>query len=198
MVNAFEFVADVRESSGKGFVRGLRRQGRVPAVIYGGGLGVQMLVLNHNQVLKNLEYEAVYSHVLDVKVGGVTQKAILKAIQRHPFKPQIMHIDFQRVAETAKVRVHVPLRFVNESISVGVKQGGVVTHSLIDVEVSCLPADLPEFIEVDLAPVEVGQTVHLSDLRLPAGVELVALLHGPEHDLPVASVVVMKSLGTTE
>ena len=198
MVNAFEFVADVREGSGKGFVRGLRRQGRIPAVIYGGGLDVQMLVLNHNQVLKNLEHEAVYSHVLDVKIGGVTQKAILKAIQRHPFKPQIMHMDFQRVAETAKVRVHVPLHFINESISIGVKQGGVVAHSLIDVEVSCLPADLPEFIEVDLASVDVGQIVHLSDLKLPAGVELVSLLHGPEHDLPVVSVMAMKSHGAAE
>lgn len=198
MVNAFEFVADLRERSGKSVARNLRRQGKVPAVIYGGGAEAQMLALSHNQVLKNLEQEAVYSHILDVKVGGVTQKAILKAIQRHPFKPQIMHIDFQRVAETEKVRVHVPLHFINEAVSLGVKQGGVVTRSLIEVEVSCLPANLPEFIEVDLASLDVGQTLHLSDLKLPAGVELVALSHGPEHDLPVVSIVAMKTHGAAE
>jgi large subunit ribosomal protein L25 len=193
MSNVFEFVAEGRGQSGKSTARSLRRQGKVPAVIYGGRGEPQMLVLNHNDVVKHLEHEAVYSHVLDVSVDGKKEKAVLKGVQRHPAKFQILHLDFLRVNMADTLKVHVPLHFINESTSVGGKKGGIVAHSMVDVEVSCLPSALPEFIEVDLAGVDIGQSVHLSDIVLPAGVEIVVLAQGPEHDLPVASMMASKA-----
>jgi large subunit ribosomal protein L25 len=189
MSNVFEFVAQARGRSGKNAARNARRQGNVPAVIYGGHQDPQMLVLNHNEVIKHLEHEAVYSHILDVTIDGKTEKAVLKGVQRNPAKFQIMHLDFMRVSMSEAIRVHVPLHFVNESTSIGGKKGGVATHSLVDVEVSCLPGVLPEFIEVDLAKLDIGASLHLSDLVLPAGVEIIALAQGPEHDLPVVSMM---------
>jgi len=193
MSNVFEFVAEGRGQSGKSTARSLRRQGKVPAVIYGGRGEPQMLVLNHNDVVKHLEHEAVYSHVLDVSIGGKKEKAVLKGVQRHPAKFQILHLDFLRVNMADTLKVHVPLHFINESSSVGGKKGGIVAHSMVDVEVSCLPSALPEFIEVDLADVDIGESVHLSDIVLPAGVEIVVLAQGPEHDLPVASMMASKA-----
>ena len=189
MANVFEFVAESRSAAGSSAVRAIRRQGKIPAVVYGGQDAPAMLVLDHNEVLKHLAHEAVYSHVLDLNVDGKAEKAVLKHIQRHPAKPQILHIDFMRVDESHKLRVHVPLHFVNEATSVGVKKGGVVTHSIVDVEVLCMPSALPEFIEVDLSGVDIGSTIHLSDLVLPAGVEIPALQQGAEHDHPVVQVV---------
>ncbi|MGR8951738.1 MAG: 50S ribosomal protein L25/general stress protein Ctc [Gammaproteobacteria bacterium] len=189
MSNVFEFVAQSRGQSGKNAARSARRQGGVPAVIYGGHLEPKMLVLDHNEVIKHLGHEAVYSHILDVTIDGKTEKAVLKGVQRNPAKFQIMHLDFMRINMAEAIKVHVPLHFVNESVSVGGKKGGVAAHSLVDVEVSCLPGALPEFIEVDMAKLDVGESIHLSDLKLPAGVEVVALTHGPEHDLPVVSMM---------
>lgn len=189
MANVFEFVAEARSVTGSSAVRAIRRQGKIPAVVYGGQDAPAMLVLDHNEVLKHLAHEAVYSHVLDLNIDGKAEKAVLKHIQRHPAKPQILHVDFMRVDESHKLRVHVPLHFVNEATSVGVKKGGVVTHSIVDVEVLCMPSALPEFIEVDLSGVDIGSTIHLSDLVLPAGVEIPALQHGVEHDHPVVQVV---------
>ncbi len=189
MSNVFEFVAQARGQSGKNAARNVRRQGNVPAVIYGGHQDPQMLVLNHNEVIKHLEHEAVYSHILDVTIDGKTEKAVLKGVQRNPAKFQVMHLDFMRVSMSERIKVHVPLHFVNESISVGGKKGGVAAHSLVDVEVTCLPGALPEFVEVDLAKLDIGGSIHLSDLVLPAGVEVVALAQGPEHDLPVVSMM---------
>jgi large subunit ribosomal protein L25 len=166
----------------------LRVAGKIPAVLYGGGEAPVGLVLDHNKVVKSLENEAVYSHIITLNIGGKEERAILKDLQRHPSRPIIMHMDFQRVSAAEKIRVHVPLHFVNQETSVGVKKGGVVTHNMVDVEIVCLPDRLPEFLEVDLAQVDVGQSVHLSDLKVPEGVDLVALLHGPEHDLPVAVI----------
>ncbi|ASF48141.1 50S ribosomal protein L25/general stress protein Ctc [Methylovulum psychrotolerans] len=188
MSNVFEFVAESRANSGKSSARRSRRLGNVPAVIYGGQSEPQMLVLNHNEVIKHLEHEAVYSHVLDITVDGKTEKAILKGVQRNPAKFQILHLDFLRVDMAATVKVHVPLHFINESSSVGIKKGGVATHSMVDVEVSCLPSALPEFIEVDLSNLDVSETLHLSDLVLPAGVEVVALAQGEDHNLPVVTI----------
>jgi len=193
MSNVFEFVANSRGQSGKGAARRVRRQGDVPAVIYGGHKEPQMLVLNHNDVIKHLVHEAVYSHVLDVTVDGKTEKAILKGIQRNPAKFQILHLDFQRVSMTEAVKVHVPLHFVNENTSVGGKKGGIAAHSMVDVEVSCLPSALPEYLEVDLAKLDIGESLHLSDIVLPAGVEIVVLAQGPEHDLPVVSMMSSKA-----
>ena len=193
MSNVFEFVAESREQSGKGAARRARRKGSVPAVIYGGHGEPQMLVLNHNEVIKHLAHEAVYSHVLDVSVDGRAEKAILKGVQRHPAKFQILHMDFLRVTMSEALKVHVPLHFINEHTSVGGKKGGIVTHAMIDVEVSCLPAVLPDYIEVDLSGLDIGESAHLSDIVLPAGVEIVALAQGSEHDHPVASMMASKA-----
>lgn len=185
-----EFILDAesRSEAGKGGARRLRRASKVPAVLYGGHGAPERLQLDHNTVLKTLENEAVYSHVLTIRVGGREESAILKALQHHPSRPTIMHMDFQRVSATDKIRVHVPLHFINEAICAGVKKGGVVMHGMVEVEVACLPGQLPEFIEVDLAKVDLGQTVHLSDLTVPAGVQIHALMQGVEHDSPVAVV----------
>lgn len=192
MSNVFEFVAQSRAEAGKSVARRVRRQGDVPAVIYGAHKDPQMIVLNHNEVIKHLEHEAVYSHILDVTIDGNTEKAILKAVQRNPSRFQVMHLDFLRVDMSEAVKVHVPLHFINESSSIGAKKGGIATHSMVDVEVSCLPSALPEFIEVDMANLDVGESLHLSDLVLPNGVEVVALAQGAEHDLSVVSIMSAK------
>ena len=189
MSNVFEFVAESRVITGKSAAKCFRRNGSVPAVIYGGHASPQMLVLNHNEVVKHLDHEAVYSHVLDVTIDGKTEKAILKGVQRNPAKFQILHLDFLRVEMGEQLKVHVPLHFVNEHGSVGGKKGGIAAHSMVDVEVSCMPANLPEFIEVDLSSLDIGESIHLSDLVLPPGVEIVALLQGEDHDLPVVSMM---------
>ena len=193
MSNVFEFVAESRGQSGKGAAKRQRRLGNVPAVIYGGHADPQMLVLSHNEVIKHLEHEAVYSHVLDVTIDGKTEQAILKGVQRNPAKFQVMHLDFLRVNMSESVKVHVPLHFINEHTSVGGKKGGIATHSMVDVEITCLPSVLPEYIEVNLANLDIGETIHLSDIVLPAGVEIVALAQGPEHDLPVVSMMASKA-----
>lgn len=193
MSNVFEFVAETRDMSGKSAAKAARRQGGVPAVVYGGDAAPEMLVLDHNDVVKHLEHEAVYSHVLDLTVDGKTQKALLKDVQRHPARAQILHMDFMRVDESHKVKMHVPLHFINEEVCPGVKMGGVVTHAMVDVEVTCMPSALPEYLEVDLAGVELGGVVHLTDIALPAGVEIVELTHGEGHDQPIAQV--MKTRG---
>jgi len=198
MVGSFEFEAELRTTTGKGDSRRTRRLGKIPAIVYGGGTAPVQLNLAHHRVVKALENEAVYSHILTLKYEGKEEKAILKAIERHPSRPIIMHLDFQRVSETDKLHVHVPLHFVNQDTSVGVKKGGVVNHALVEVEVVCLPKDLPEFIEVDLALLDVGGSVHLSDLKVPQGVEIVQLSHGAEHDLPVAAIHAARSSDVSE
>ncbi|NOU22401.1 MAG: 50S ribosomal protein L25/general stress protein Ctc [Methyloglobulus sp.] len=193
MSNVFEFVAESRGHSGTNAARRVRRLGKVPAVIYGGHAEPRMLMLSHNEVVKHLEHEAVYSHVLDVTVDGKTEKAILKGVQRNPAKFQILHLDFLRVSMSEAIKVHVPLHFINEATSVGGKKGGIATHSLVDVEVTCLPGLLPEYIEVDLAKLDIGETLHLTDLVLPKGVEIVVLHQGVDHDLPVVSMMASKA-----
>jgi large subunit ribosomal protein L25 len=193
MPNVFEFIAESRGQSGKGAAKRVRRQGKVPAIIYGGRKEPQMLALNHNDVIKHLDHEAVYSHVLDVNVNGIAEKAILKNIQRNPAKIQIMHMDFLRVNMSEALKVHVPLHFINETSSIGGKKGGIAAHSLVDVEVFCLPAALPEYLEIDLSNLDIGESVHLSDIVLPPGVEIVVLAQGPEYDLPVVSMMSSKA-----
>ncbi len=192
MSNVFEFVAESRSHSGTGAARAVRRQGKVPAVIYGGHAEPKMLALSHNEVLKHLQHEAVYSHVLDVLVDGKKEKAILKGVQRHPAKFQVIHLDFLRVSMSEVIKVHVPLHFINENVSVGGKKGAIAAHSMVDVEVVCLPSALPEFIEVNLLKLDVGDTLHLADLVLPKGVEIVLLHQGAEHNLPVVSMMATK------
>lgn len=193
MSSVFEFVANKRDGVGKGVAKNFRRNGLVPAVIYGGESEPQLLSLNHNEVIKHLNHEAVYSHVLSINIDGKVESGVLKAVQREPAGVKILHLDFLRVNMSQPVRVHVPLHFINEEKSVGVKKGGVATHSLVDVEVLSLPANLPDYIEVDLAGLDVGQSLHLSDLVLPEGVNVVALSQGAEHNLPVVSILASRA-----
>jgi large subunit ribosomal protein L25 len=180
MKTSFELVADSRDGGqGKGASRRLRRAGKVPAILYGGKEAPSQITLDHQNLLTLLDNERFYSSILSLKIEGKTQSAILKDVQRHPAKNQILHLDLQRVRDDEKIRMLIPLHFVGASSSPGVKtQGGLVSHLLNDVEVSCLPKDLPQYIEVDLSAMSVNEIKRLSDLKLPEGVELVALTHG--------------------
>ncbi len=186
----FELNAEPRSDLGKGASRRLRRAGQVPAILYGGGQEPQPLVLKHLDVLNQLKNDAVYSHVLTLKVGDRVESAVLRDMQRHPFKPTILHLDFLRVSADRELRVHVPLHFVHAEAAPGVKvQGGVVSHALVDIEISCLPQNLPEFIEVDLSGLSLGDAIHLSALKLPEGVELAThVAPGSETDAIVVSI----------
>ena len=188
MSETFVIEAEPRSDEGKGASRRLRRQGLVPGIIYGGPKKPAMISLVHSDLILHLEHEAFYSHILEVKLGSDSEQVILKDLQRHPAKPFVMHVDFQRVSAKKKLRTHVPFHFVGEASAPGVKMGGVVSHHLTDVEVSCLPKDLPEYIEVDLSQMDLGDSVSLSGLKLPAGVEIPLLATGPEHDMMVASL----------
>ncbi len=188
MSNSFELTAELRDDTGKGASRRLRHAGMVPAIIYGAHQDPMMIMLPHNELAHSLENEAFYSHILSIKLGRKKEKVILKDLQRHPSRPFIMHADFLRIDEKETIRVHVPLHFINEDSSVGVKAGGRVSHTLTDIEVSCLPKSLPEFIEVDLATVEVGQSIHLSEIILPEGVEILALAQTDASDPAVVSI----------
>jgi len=187
MSDLFVLDAEVRDDKGKGASRRLRRENKVPAILYGAGLEPVSLSLSHNEMMRQLGYQAFYSHVLTINVNGKSHSAIIKDLQRHPYKPAILHMDFLRVTANQPIRVHVPLEFLNESTSVGVKAGGQVSHNMIDVEVECLPKDLPESIAVDIAEIDIGESFHLSDLVLPEGVTLLATVD-EEHDLPIASI----------
>ncbi len=196
MSNEFVVTAEPRSDQGKGASRRLRRQGRVPAILYGAGKDPVPLSVDHNELLKQLENEAFYSHILTIEVGGRKEQAILKDLQRHPAKPFIMHLDFMRVRAGERIRVNVPLHFVGGDVAPGVKiGGGIVTHAVTEVEIVCLPKDLPEYIEVDLSKLELGQSLHLSDIQLPEGVELVQLLQGEEHDVAVAAIQATRGSG---
>ncbi len=200
MQENFEINAVSRGDQGKGASRRLRREGLVPGIIYGGGKDPQMFATKHNELLQHLEHEAFYSHILTVNLDGKGQKVVLKDLQRHPSKPFVMHVDLLRVAEGDRIKMHVPLHFINESTAPGVKAGGQVSHNLTDVEVICEAKDLPEYIEVDLGAMQMGDIVHLTELKLPAGVSLVALSHGDpaEHDAPVASIHATRGGAATE
>jgi large subunit ribosomal protein L25 len=194
MSDQFELNAEVREDMGKGASRRLRRLADlVPAIIYGGKKDPQPLTLVRKDLEKALENEAFYSQVLTIKVGKSKEKAILKDLQRHPAKDSVMHADFMRVDDKVMIKVHVPIHFLNEDTCHGVKvQGGMIQHQTTDIEIQCLPADIPEYIEVDMLAVETGQIVHLSDVTLPANVTSMALALGEDHDLAVASVIAPK------
>jgi len=194
MKTAFELDAEFRETQGKGASRRLRREGKVPAILYGGHLEARALTLSHQKLALMLENERFYSTILNLRVGAETQAAILKDVQRHPYKNAIVHIDFQRVEENEKIRIAIPLHFKNASIAPGVKsQGGLVSHMRTEVEVTCLPKDLPEFIEVDLANLGLNESIHLSQLKVPEGVQLLDLqkedaavvaIHSPRAEEP--------------
>ncbi|MCG8437424.1 MAG: 50S ribosomal protein L25/general stress protein Ctc [Pseudomonadales bacterium] len=190
MSNEFLLNAEIRSDAGKGASRRLRRlQDRVPGILYGGEAEPQMISVELRELKKALENEAFYSHILTLKVDGKDVQAVLRDLQRHPAKGVPTHADFLRVDKTHKITMNVPLHFINEAGSIGVKkQGGEIQHNISEVEVSCLPQDLPEFIEVDMANVEMDTIVHLSDLKLPKGVQLTQLALGDDHDQPVAAI----------
>lgn len=178
--------ATARDDQGKGASRRLRRAGQVPAVIYGGHREPANIQLEHNHLFHVSQNEWFYSAILDLDLGGKVEKVLLRDLQRHPYKAQFMHLDFQRVSENEAIRARVPLHFVNQEKSpAGKMSGTVITHEVNEVTVSCLPKDLPEFIEVDLSAISVGDTLHLSDLKAPAGVEIPELRLGKEHDVAV-------------
>ena len=180
MKTSFELVADPRDGvQGKGASRRLRRSGKVPAILYGGHEQPRQLILDHQNLLTLLVNERFFSTILALKVNGALQTAIVKDVQRHPAKNQILHMDLQRVLENEKIRMTIPLHFKGAAAAPGVKtQGGVVSHLLNDVEVNCLPKDLPEFLEIDMSAMSINDMKRLSDIPLPPGVELVALAHG--------------------
>lgn len=182
--------AEFREQVGKGASRRLRRLAeKVPGILYGGGRDPVALSIAYRDLAKAMEEEAFASQILDIEVGDLTQACVLRDVQRHPATERVQHVDFLRVREDLPVHMHVPLHFVNEEQCAGVKlDGGRLAHNLIEVEVSCLPRHLPEFIEVDVADMHVGQSLHLSDIELPQGVNIVALGLGADHDMPVISV----------
>ncbi|WP_242113338.1 50S ribosomal protein L25/general stress protein Ctc [Luteimonas aquatica] len=175
-----------RKDEGKGASRRLRHAAQIPAVIYGGHADPQSIQLEHEKTWLASQHEWFYSSILDLEVDGKVQKVLLRDMQRHPFKQLIMHLDFQRVSENEAIRVAVPLHFLNEDASpAGKSSEVVVTHELNEVQVSCLPKDLPEYIEVDLSNLELGATVHLSEIKLPKGVEIPELKLGADHDVAV-------------
>ena len=185
---SFELAASIRKDLGKSATRRLRRQEMVPAVIYGAGKEPVSITLGHNQLLHSTENEAFFSHILSIDVDGKKEKVIIKALQRHPAKSILMHADFLRISMKEKLKVHVPLHFIGAEEAPGAKQGGVVTHDMVDIEIQCLPGDLPEYIEVDVSALEIGDSLHLSDIKLPKGMEIVALAQGADHDLQVVAI----------
>jgi large subunit ribosomal protein L25 len=188
MAISFELNAEPRNDTGKGASRRLRHAGKVPAIMYGGGKDPEALSLSHNEVLRNLQHEAFYSHILTVKSGGAETQAILRDLQRHPSKAIIMHMDLQRISASEKLKTNAPVHCIGEDVAPGVKAGGLVSHDLTEVAIECLPKDLPEYIEVDLSGLDVGESIHLSDLKVPEGVTLVDLARGEDHDISVVSI----------
>jgi large subunit ribosomal protein L25 len=183
----FEIKGEPREGAGRTLSRRLRRLGRVPAVVYGGGQSSRSISLDHNTLIHQMNREAFYTSILTITVGSDAQPVVVKAVQRHPAKPQIMHLDFQRVVEDEELTLNVPIHFLGEAAAKGVKeQGGVVEHIMTDVEISCLPRHLPEYLELDVTDLELNHIYHLSDIKLPEGVSSVALRHG--QDLPVVAI----------
>lgn len=184
----FSIEANLRSETGKADSRRIRRQGLVPAIIYGGKSEPVKLLLDHNKIFHHLENEAFYSHILTIKAGGKEEMVILRDLQRHPSKDNIMHLDFFRITADEKITVRVPIHFLNPEACIGVKtQGGIVSHLLNELEISCYPKDLPEFIEVDIIDLELGSILHLSDIKIAKELEIVSLTHG---DTPVDQAMV--------
>jgi len=190
MAIEFTLNAEAREDAGRGASRRLRREGRVPAILYGGDTKALPLTLDHNELIHNLHIEAFHSHVLTVKIGKKNEQAILKDIQHHPFKNEVVHVDLLRVKAGQKLHVTIPLHFVGVETAPGIKEGGVFSRNVVEVEVECLPKDIPEYLEIDVSMLEIGDAKHLSDIVMPEGVTMLALSHDEEHehDISIAAV----------
>jgi len=185
----FELIAEPRTDVGKGASRRLRRTGKVPGVLYGTGKEAVSIMLDHDDLVHHLENEAFYSHILKLKLGKKTEEVVLRDLQRHPYKTKLLHIDLQRILATEKISMRVPIHILNETTCPGVKEEkGIVNSLMTQLEVLCLPKDLPEYIEIDIAQLHVGDSIHLSDLKLPEGVELELLVSGGDPDQTVLSI----------
>ncbi len=184
MENLFEVHAEARTDEGKGASRRLRHAGKFPAVVYGAGKDPASITLDHNQFLRHLDEEAFYAHILTLVINGKKDQVVLKDLQRHPANDnKILHADFLRVDAKHEMTMTVPLHFMGEDVAPGVKDGGQVSHMMTEVDIACLPQDLPEYIEVDVSNVEMDGSIHLTDLVLPKGVSLTALTHHQEEEL---------------
>ncbi|MFQ5546644.1 MAG: 50S ribosomal protein L25/general stress protein Ctc [Woeseia sp.] len=194
MSQDFDLIADYRKDQGKGASRRLRRQGKVPAIIYGAGQPARALAFDHNKVLRQLDNESFYSSILNIKVGEKSQAAILKDVQRHPARRQILHIDLQRIVEDQKIKMNVPIHYLGEDVAVGVKEGGgTVTKMTTEVEVTCLPKDLPEYLDVDISRLALNEYMYLTDIELPEGVEIVGLAQAEEEQAqPIVTITFIK------
>ncbi len=194
----FEIQAELRELTGTSASRRLRReQGLTPGIVYGAGKEVAQVTMQLKDLNKSFENESMFSHIIKLNIAGKVEDVMIKDVQRHPFRPIVLHVDFLRVNNDTIIKQHIPLHFINEEACKGVKlQGGKITHVISDVEVICAAGVLPEFIEVDMLDAEVGTILHLSDLKLPEGVKVLALTHGSDHDASVVNVAIPK--GATE
>ena len=193
MSDEFNLIAEMRDDRGKGASRRLRHQGKVPAIIYGAGREPRALMFDHNKVLRELENASFYSSILTIKVGDKSRAAIVKDIQRHPSKKQILHIDLQRIVEDEKIRMQIPIHYLGEEEAIGVKiGGGSVSRLMTEIEVSCFPKDLPEFLEVDISELELDQMLYVSSISLPKGVEVSEILL--EQDQAIVSIQEIKEI----
>jgi len=181
-----EISAFPRNANGTGTSRRMRRVGKVPGVVYGAGKDSQMIELDHGALYRHLRMESFHASILDMTVDGTKERVLLRDVQMHPWKKEVLHVDFQRIAADRKIHMRVPLHFINADVCPGVKEGGVVTHVMNDVDIQCLPDDLPEFIEVDLANLTLGHSIHLNEIPLPKGVDFVPRLKA---DNPVVVTV---------
>jgi len=200
MADKIMLSAEPRSDVGKGASRRLRRlAAKVPAIIYGGGQDPRMVSLSHRELVKAMEAEAFYSQLLELQVNGEAISTIVKAVQRHPAKPQVMHVDFQRIRADQEIHVNIPIHLLNEDDCKGVRlESGRISHQITEVEVVCLPAALPEYFEIDVADLSVGDTIHLSDLKVPEGVTLTQLALGEDHDQPVLSIEAARVISEDE
>ncbi len=197
---SFEIEYQPREAHGKGASRRLRNhENLVLGIVYGGDEKPESIAMNHFHINKALENEAVYSHILTLTSKGKKQRVVLKDIQRHPYKSRVLHMDFLRISENKPITMHVPLHFLGQDVAPGVINGaGSFTHHMVELEVKCLPRHLPEFIEIDVSKAELNDIVHLSQVKLPEGVELTSVVHSHEDDLPVVSLAKPKRMEEEE
>jgi len=190
----YSLEAEMREDSGKGASRRLRRVNKIPAVLYGAGRPAWSLTLKENQLMRNLQEESFYAAIIELTLEGKQQKVFLRDLQRHPAKPFVLHVDLQRVRDDVEMTVVLPLHYLNEDTAHGVKlEGGQIMRNAVDIEITCLPGVLPEFIEVDLADLKLGDSLHLSSIKLPEGVISTQLSYGEDHDQPIVSIVSPKA-----
>jgi large subunit ribosomal protein L25 len=180
MNDKLQLTAEIREDVGKGASRRLRREGKIPAILYGSDEAPQNLTLDHNQVSKAMENEDFSSQIITLNIANKPMQVVLKDVQHHVHKPQISHLDFLRIKATEKITMRIPLHFLGEAVCPGIKLGGILSRSMSEVEIRCLPADLPRFIEVDISQMQLNNTIHLSELKMPSNIELLSMSHGDQ------------------